>query len=613
MSGFAACLSSAAGSNEFPIKVIADLIDYRGGDGRGLHVEAGCALVHAARWATPEAVRERMPLRHAKNDVWLVADARIDNRAELIERLRGAVEHPLDTDADLILAAYEEWGLSCAEHLVGDFAFAVWDEAVGRLLVVRDHLGIKPVFYSHTSRGVVVASTLPAVLAAQDRSALDREYIAAYIAGVAPPQRTPWHEVHRLAPGHRLISDEAGLRVERWWTPSLEPLDISFDQAVSRILDLFDEAVRCRARTRDGVAAHVSGGFDSSTIASTLVRLGIRTTGVAIAFPEAEADETEFMGAVARHVGLDIHVLDADAIPVLDLAYEVGTHREPLYAPDAGETGATLEASVALGCTVCLSGVGGDEVLYGSDLASLDLLAGGHFRQGVAALRPEGRTVFRGGRWALATVVRESLGAAARRMGNAPMGRRLQQVDVRRRARALRSQFPWIRMQLTPPPRPARPRERTRAAHQRLAYFVDSTYNPLVYELADRLAAERGADLRFPFLDVRLVEMILRLPEDFIRWEGAYRGLHREAFATRLPRVVAARKDKGDMTRPYVGKVRRSVDRKTALAWLASIDDVVVSDEIMATYDAGQNAFDRPVGQPDGYSTWWALGATRLM
>ena len=145
-------------------------IEHHGPDHFAISDVGQAVLLHAQFATTPEAERERQPTRHVRRDVWLTADARIDNRADLHRQLADHVDHPLDTDADYILAAYEFWGDDLARHLLGDFAFAIWDGERQHVLVVRDHIGVRPVYWALTTDGGFVASsTLRATLEASGR------------------------------------------------------------------------------------------------------------------------------------------------------------------------------------------------------------------------------------------------------------------------------------------------------------------------------------------------------------------------------------------------------------------------------------------------------------
>ncbi|NES85389.1 MAG: asparagine synthetase B, partial [Moorea sp. SIO2B7] len=139
-----------------------DILAHRGPDGADIWCEGSVGLGHRMLWTTPESLLEKLPLvNHSKNLV-ITADARIDNREELIVALE-LNDRPAEkiTDSQLILAAYEKWGEQCPEKLLGDFAFAIWDKHKQILFCARDHVGVKPFYYYHQSgQGFIFASEI---------------------------------------------------------------------------------------------------------------------------------------------------------------------------------------------------------------------------------------------------------------------------------------------------------------------------------------------------------------------------------------------------------------------------------------------------------------------
>jgi asparagine synthase (glutamine-hydrolysing) len=537
MSGFAALLDFAVRPDPDREAAMAEAIADRGSHRRAMRSSGPCSMMHAALWTTPEAQHEDQPQRHVTRDIWIVADARIDNREELQSTI-GVTRQPLRTDTDLLLAAYERWGVDLVHHVVGDFGFALWDGELDRLLIARDPFGIKPVFIAETPTGVVAASTLRAVLAGIDVTpAVDETFLAGFLHGMPPRERSAWAGVARLTPGHRQLVGRSGSVTERYWSPNLEPLSQSLDATVEQVRTVFDEAVRSRLRTRDGVATDLSGGLDSSTVTATAAGLA-NIQAVSLAYrTDPEADELDHIRAVANGLGLEPFLVEADQLATLDPVADIHTHREPLYSMDATDTAARHDAATALGCSVALSGVGGDELLYGGNDARLDL-------------------------------VRRSLRAAGMRASaDRPDGL---VARLARRARMVRARRdrPWLRV--PPPPWPA-PGPGRGAGATRLAGY-QAEWNAPAYELTDRLAAERSVEVRYPFLDRRLVELGLRLPEAQVT-VGGLRGLHRRAFGPRLPETVAARTDKAEFSASFLRRMDAALDPDQQVTALAALDD----------------------------------------
>src|SRR5881296_3903808 len=194
---------------------------HRGPDGTGAWREGRVALGHGMLHTTPESLREQQPLVGTRGDLVLVADARVDNRAELCSLLPA----PSDaTDAELILAAYERWGEACPEHLLGDFAFAIWDGRTQRLFCARDHFGVKPFYYHHRpGRLFALASEIKGLLVLPDvPRRLNETRVADYLVPLLEDKEiTFYEEIVRLPPAHHMTVSRDGVRIERYW--ALDP------------------------------------------------------------------------------------------------------------------------------------------------------------------------------------------------------------------------------------------------------------------------------------------------------------------------------------------------------------------------------------------------------
>lgn len=612
MSGFAVLLDRHQPVDGQKVSAVAGAIAPRGRDHQGVVTTGPCTLLQAARWTTPEARRERLPLRHVTRDLWLVADARIDNRVELQRLLRGRVQQPLDTDADLILGAYERWAEESPAYLVGDFGFAVWDGERDELFVVRDHVGLRPVFFARQPGGVLVGSSVAAVLTALGaQPAVDEEYLAGYLAVMPPPDRTMWAGIERLTAGHSLRAHRRGGTAARWWQPSLEQLNQPIEETVQQVRDMFDEAVRCRLRTPDAVSCDISGGFDSSTVAATAVGMGAEPNAVGLAFrANQEADETRYQRAVADHLHIDLELIEADELEVIGPWTFTAMHREPLYAADAADTAVKYDWAADRGCSVSLTGVGGDEAFLGSSLSPVDLAAAGHVRAAVDLASRDGRSAVSALTWVTRTLIREAAVALADRAGDRWPDGPTRYAMTRARKRNFHKGYPWLTAwPQTLRNRTARDRQVSRATWNRVSHYTGSIWGPPAYELTDQLAADRGVEVRYPFLDRRLIELVLQLPESQVRWRGEFRGLHRLVFGLRLPPALVGRTDKADLSRPYMRKLLAAVNRRQATSAILALHDRVRSGPLLETYEVGMEAFERPMGKPTGFPLWAALSA----
>ena len=326
------------------MRAICGLLLREAGVAHGLHATLAALVPYgadAAEWTEGEiglgarAVGTESdsagPAFHCDRDAGLTVatDARLDDRAALCDAL--GVPHPDRVglaDGDLILRSYFQSGRECPNHLIGDYAFAVWDARTRTFFCARDHIGARPFYYAETVQGFVFASTVDAVLAAPGVSdALDEAVVARVLtrAGMDENRRTFFKDVRKLPPGHSLTLkvDAAGrsaLRLARHWQPEhtaavQRPSD---DDYAEDFLHLFTQAVAVRLRGVDPVGAHLSGRLDSSSIAVLAAR-ELRRSGrpPPLAFSwlpdlagkppgEAYAPEYERIDAVCRQEGLTV-------------------------------------------------------------------------------------------------------------------------------------------------------------------------------------------------------------------------------------------------------------------------------------------------------------------
>jgi asparagine synthase (glutamine-hydrolysing) len=237
----------------------------------------------------PEDVYDDQPLISAGGRYVLVADLRFDNRDELIAVLAiSAAQAKTMCDAALLLAAIERWGADCCEHLIGDYAFALWDAAERRLVLARDFLGARPLHYFRGSGFVAIASMPKGLHALYEiPRAPDEERLAESLALMpACGSATFFKDIEKVEAGSIVTIDASGVRARRHWQWGGRKLALSrSEEYVEGLRHHLDEAVRCRLRGVNGaVAAHLSAGFDSSSVAATAARLLAPSGGKVVAF-----------------------------------------------------------------------------------------------------------------------------------------------------------------------------------------------------------------------------------------------------------------------------------------------------------------------------------------
>ena len=384
MSGIAGMVSlGGTPVDERLLRRMTDSLTYRGPDRQEIWFDGPVGFGHTLLRTTIESEHEQQPAS-LDGQVWITADARVDGRADLVDRLASLGRRELRTasDAQLILHAYHAWGPHCVEHLLGDFAFAIWDGPARRLFCARDHFGVKPFYYAEIRGGIVFSNTLECVrLHPEVGDTLNELCIADFLlfGFNQEPTTTTFADVRRLAAAHRLTCDEGRLHVARYWTLPTDG-QIRYRRShdyVDRFKELFRIAVDDRLRTSD-VGVWMSGGLDSTSIAATARQiLGERGSPFelrahTIVYDTLIPDEERHYGRIAAEaLGVEIDFFVADRYAPFD-----GWDQTDRWTPEPTGDPFLLMRTQQLGkaashSRVLLSGEGGDEVLWCSYMIDL--------------------------------------------------------------------------------------------------------------------------------------------------------------------------------------------------------------------------------------------------
>ena len=364
-------------------------IAHRGPDGIGHWMAGPVALGHAMFQTTPESLRETQPLvmqEAERGNLCLTLDGRVDNRRELRAALEGKGCAPrTDTDAELVLRSYECWGEDCARHIIGDFAFAVWDERNRKLFCARDLLGIRPFYYHFDGRAFTFSSELRPLLEVPGfERRLNPGMFAEYLGNcITSQEETLYQGILRLPPAHALVLKNGALRVSRYFDfdPGKSIRYGSDQEYAEHFFEIFKEAVSCRLRSQTPVALWLSGGLDSSSIlgmAGHLVEQGAITdrqlATYTLTFSQPDADERAYVNDAARMWPFAAHAVDIHDVQVESLANQIQRNQDfPEFPNISPWQGLGAKASQN-GCRVDMWGFGGDEWLTGDETHCADLL-----------------------------------------------------------------------------------------------------------------------------------------------------------------------------------------------------------------------------------------------
>ena len=391
---------SAAGDGRAILGRMIGTLAHRGPDGFGFHLDEGVGLAHA-RLSIIDLATGDQPMSGPDATVWIVFNGEIFNFIELRAQLESQ-GHVFRTrsDTEVILHLYQRHGDAFVEHLNGQFAIALWDATRRRLVLARDRLGIRPLYYTRARGALWFASETKALFAALPGHArLAPLGLAQAFTLWAPlDPDTTWQGVSSLPPGHMLSIEADGReRLRRYWDWSFPDAGErhvpwrDIDQAAGELRERLVDAVRLQLRADVPVGAYLSGGLDSSGIAALIrgaTRTSVRTFSVA--FDQPEFDESTHQQAMVRHLGTEHHTLRIGAREIGDAFRRFVAHAEAPVLRTAGVPMMLLADSVRdQGYRVVLTGEGADEVFAGYDLFKEAKVRRFWARQPGSAARPK--------------------------------------------------------------------------------------------------------------------------------------------------------------------------------------------------------------------------------
>jgi asparagine synthase (glutamine-hydrolysing) len=526
-----------AGEIGNPVPLLAAMdqaIHHRGPDENGTWREPRCAI-GMRRLSIIDLDGGRQPIANEDGTVRVVFNGEIYNYRSLRALLQSR-GHVLATrsDTECIVHLYEERGADLVEALDGMFAFALWDRRRGRLLLARDRLGQKPLYYAEVGGALLFASELKALLChpGLQRKLSPRALSHYFSFGVTPGDEAILDGVKKLPPAHTLEWQNGRLTLRRYWDLRPEPRTLDEDEAVDEVQWLVRQAVRSHLVADVPVGAFLSGGIDSAAVVGNMALLGARPKTFSIGFDDPLFNELRWARIIARRYGTDHHELtvrpDAWA-----LAEELAWFLDEPFADVSAIPTYLVSKLAARHVKVVLSGDGGDEVFAGYDRYPLELAEARFDRlpgaarfamRQIAALLPDGAP---GKHW----------------LRHAALDQRLRYIDGQ-------SLFPVdVKAQLAPDLLEAPLHERA-LLHQgapgdrlgRLLYLDTMTYLPLdILHKVDRMTMARSLEARPPLLDHHLVEAVFSLPSPLKLHGRRQKHVFKEALRGLVPDEILNR------------------------------------------------------------------------
>ncbi len=552
MSGIGGVLRLDGGSiDPADVTFLTDALARRGPDGVGQWHGDGVALVQAVLRATPEAPVDPGPLADETGTLRIVFDGRLDNRDELRSALgaAGMRRRKNDADAEMVLQAYRYWDRACVQHLNGDFSFALWDGRRRRLFCGRDRLGMKPFVYRSDGYRLAWASDLrPVALFPGASSRPNLGMVAEFLANnVASLNETVWSDVYRLPPAHSLTVERGRVSLTRYWDldPTRQIRYRSSGEYGEHLREVLADAVSDRTRTVGPSVVELSGGIDSSALTGLAMkslagRPSEAVRAVSLVYPGLDCDESEHIDAVAKSWDLD--PIRVTPIPAGTFDYEAEAYQFgdiPAY-PAMALWAKIYAAARDLGARSTLNGIGGDEWFTGTAAYTADLIRAGRLKELVAhsmdAARFHQRSVaaviwYYGVRSLVAHrlppwIVNPLRGHTATR--GAPW------------VRAAFARSVGLRDRLVVPERP----NLATIAQGQICHTLDGGVLTNAVDFTERFVSDYALEFRAPFLDSRVIEFALAIPEAE-RWGADHpKRVLRSAVRGLVPESVLGRLDK---------------------------------------------------------------------
>ena len=522
-------------------------IAHRGPDDDGYYLNKGVGL-GMRRLSIIDLTTGRQPISNEDGTVWAVFNGEIYNYRELRTQLeQNGHWFSTTTDTETIVHLYEDRGPECVQELRGMFSFAIWDERKQELLIARDRLGIKPLYYTEINRQFVFASEMKAILQLPgfqrniDWGALNHLFTFLSTA----ESDSILEGIHKLKPGHLLIASPNGkTRIRQYWDVQFEPdVTLTEESCKEQLLELLDDSVRSHLVSDVPVGAFLSGGIDSSAVVARMVQTtSARVQTFSIGFSEGPFDELQFAQMIATRFDTDHHelVLEPNALDILeDLIWYLD---EPFGDSSAIPT-FMVSKMASERVKVVLSGDGGDELFAGYDKYAVE---GRERRYGL-----------------LPSVARKVLGAAARALPGGIPGRRfLRHMSLSGTDRYLDAftLFPMeekrklFRNEAFEILSLHDPRQSKLHCLDRqdghwlsaLQYLDLKSYLPLdILTKVDRMSMAHSLEVRVPLLDHKLVEFAARIPPQLVFQGGVRKYIFKRAMAELLPSEVIDKPKQG--------------------------------------------------------------------
>jgi asparagine synthase (glutamine-hydrolysing) len=591
MSGFV-CIFNRDGEpvDQALLQKLTDSLSYRGPHGKGIHLDGQIGMGHTLLITTEEHAREKQPFTFDGN-LWIVADARVDDRDRLKRELisKGRADCEQATDVELLLHAYIVWGKQCVDHLLGDFSFVIWNSATRLLFCARDHIGFKLLYYTEIGRTVILSNELncirkhPLVTDTLNDLAIADFLLFWFNQDLTT---TTFADIHRMAPASSVTITTTDIRHHRYWVlPHDTHMRFKNPQDyIDRFHELLEISLNDRIRLPE-MASLMSGGLDSPTIAAAAKKvisqnyatfdLRAYTIIYEHIIPD---DEKYYAGLAADKIGIPIQFLVADDFP-LRLGNSIADYTVPEpFHWDALSNLTVLSKSILTFTSVALDGEDGDALLLGALVFQLVQA------QGFWLTTRDVISYW----WQYKKRPHFGLGLLHRVKKHT--GRKIDEwknsypewinPDFERHYRLKERWYNYVKPRAIPP-KTMRPE-----GYRRLT----SPFWQVYTESLDASVTSIPIEYRLPFMDIRLISYLLGIPS--LPW-GQNKELLRRAGRGLLPDEVVQRPKTPMQSEPILARVQARPNLLQPFLPAKQLSDYVLISNLKISFESFNNAYHR--------------------
>lgn len=546
---------ATARPQQFPaqwLELMASVTRHRGPDDQGGFV-ANNVAIGMTRLSVIDLAGGHQPISSADGSLVLVCNGEIYNYRELRQQLSGKYQFKTQSDVEVILHLYQEYGVDCLQHLNGMFAFALWDNNKQQLFIARDRLGIKPLYISQQAGYLAFATEAKAILALPGvEKAIDPQALEQYLAlGYVPAPLSMFAGIGKLPVASYLLINDAGISQQQYWQPDFsQPQQRTEQQWVQAIRSQLEQSVEMQMVSDVPIGAFLSGGVDSSAVVALMSRHSkgpVKTYAIGFDTGDAGAfyNELPYAKAVASQFGTEHHEILVKP-DVVSLLPKLLWHLDEPVADSAFITTFLVSEFARKDVTVILSGVGGDE-LFGGYRRYL----GEHYLERyqqipafirqklikpLAAMLPSDRHS-----GLLNTLRLGKAFIASADLAPAERYQNYMQVfssDKRRQLLSLNQSQDWI----------SRTYQQSPAAESLWRMFDTDRQTQLADDLlmlTDKMTMATSLECRVPFLDHQMVELAVQIPQQLVMKNGRLKHLLKESMSDLLSADILDRKKRG--------------------------------------------------------------------